>query len=322
MFRLWYFLKRKTPQNFKPVILITGCSSGLGFAIAQLLYRHTQYRIVITARSERLTTLSLQFTENDRCWVRALDVNSADERHQLISEIESSWGGVNILINNAGIAYRSVVEHMSDSDEQLQMSTNYFGPVALIRLVLPKMRELGRGKIINISSVSGMLAMPTMASYSASKYALEGVSEALWYETKPLGINVCLIQPGFVRSQSFERVYSGQHGPGSTATLNTHAAEENLSTLSANPYQDYYDNMIPFVRSLMHRSWADPAKIARLVLKVIQMENPPLWIPATIDAIFFYYIRRLVPRRWLLPLLFRALPNAKRWGQGYSRRRL
>src|SRR5690606_8275736 len=120
---------------------------------------------------------------------------------------KAKWDGVSILINNAGISYRAVVEHMNDKDEQLQMAVNYFGPVALIRLVLPFMREQGRGKIINISSVSGMLAMPTMASYSASKHALEGVSEALWYEAKPLGVNVSLIQPGFIRSKSFKNVY-------------------------------------------------------------------------------------------------------------------
>jgi len=96
---------------------------------------------------------------------------------------------------------------MTVADEQLQMQTNYFGPLALIRDLLPSMREKGRGKIINVSSVSGMIAMPTMASYSASKHALKGASEALWYEMKPYGINVSLIQPGFIKSNSFHNVY-------------------------------------------------------------------------------------------------------------------
>jgi short-subunit dehydrogenase len=104
-------------------------------------------------------------------------------------------------ISRPSASYRAVVEHMSEPEEQHQFDTNYFGAVGLIRLVLPYMREIGRGKIINVSSVSGMLAMPTMGSYSASKYALEGLSEALWYEVRPLGINVSLIQPGFVKSK-------------------------------------------------------------------------------------------------------------------------
>jgi short-subunit dehydrogenase len=169
------------------------------------------------------------------------------------------------------------------------------------------MREKGRGKIINISSVSGMLAMPTMASYSASKYALEGMSEALWYETKPLGIDVSLIQPGFINSNSFRNVY--------------YTEKSNPKAVAGGPYCDYYDNMSPFVEKLMRNSFSTPEKIARLILKVIKKENPPLWIAATLDASIFYYIRRLLPRRLLLPILFYALPGARHWGRSYTHKR-
>lgn len=305
MLSLWYWLRRRTPSSFQPVILVTGCSTGIGLALSQMLYAQKNYRVIVTARSP--DSLRARFEESDRFWIRSLDVTSEEQRVKLIEEISAAWGGVNVLINNAGISYRAVVEHMTGEHEFRQMATNYLGPVGLIRLVLPHMRQLGRGKIINVSSVSGMLAMPTMASYTASKYALEGLSEALWYETKPLGINVTLIQPGFVRSKAFERVYYTEQSK--------QAKQENQT------YGDYYSNMAPFIERFMKISLSDSGSIAKLILKVIKTENPPLWIPATLDAYIFYYLRRFVPRRLLLPVLFYLLPRARRWGRLYTRKR-
>lgn len=308
MFHLWYWYKRRTRQTFKPVILVTGCSSGIGLAIAEALYSIRSYRVIVTARpGPSLQRLLDRFEQDERFWVRGLDVTSPAQAERLMAEVNLKWGGVNILVNNAGISYRAVVEHMTAEDERRQMETNYLGPARLIRMVLPVMRDEGRGKIINISSVSGMLAMPTMASYSASKAALEGMSEALWYEVKPLGINVSVIQPGFVRSKSFENVVYTE------ASLSAKDGE--------GVYGDYYVNMIPFIARLMKLSPVNPRDIAKLVVKVIRTENPPLWIPATWDALAFYYLRRLVPRRLLMPFLFWWLPKARQWGRKYTKRR-
>jgi NAD(P)-dependent dehydrogenase (short-subunit alcohol dehydrogenase family) len=300
-------LRRRRRTSYKPVILITGCGSGLGYATAELLATVQGYRIVITARKRALDFLKAKFPESDRIMVRELDVNEESQRQAVCDEVRSNWGGVDILVNNAGISYRAVVEHMSEIEELQQLKTNYLGPMGLIREIVPHMRAKGRGKIINVSSVSGMLAMPTMSAYSASKYALEGASEALWYEMKPLGVNVSLIQPGFVRSNSFFNVYytklaqAAEHGHG--------------------PYSDYYQHMTPFIEKMMRRSRATPEKIARLIYKVIRTENPPLWIPASLDAVVFYYVRRLLPRRWLMPFLFYCLPGSKTWAKKYSQRR-
>lgn len=299
--------KKNTSRiELQPVVLVTGCSSGIGLALAELLYKEQHYRVIATARAASLASLSERFQDNNRFWVRQLDVTNDAERNELIREISEAWGGVNILINNAGVSYRAVVEHMNVAEEQHQFDVNYFGPVGLIRCVLPHMRKLGRGKIINISSVSGMLAMPTMGSYSASKYALEGLSEALWYEVRPLGINVSLIQPGFVRSKSFLNVvYSTQSGP-----------EHGVEGL----YADYYQHMTPFIKRLMDFSFTTPASVARRVLKIIKKRNPPLWIPATLDAKVFYYLRRFVPRAILLELLFATLPRVRLWARKYTNR--
>lgn len=300
-------MSKPQSQNYKPVILITGCASGLGLAMAQLMQKQGIYRLVLTAREKSLPKLKEFFTEGDSILLRALDVTSDAEREHLIKEIDALWGGVDVLINNAGISYRAVIEHMTEKDEQLQMATNYLGPMGLIRLVLPGMRERGRGKIINISSVSGMLAMPTMASYSASKHALEGASESLWYETRPFGITVSLIQPGFIHSNSFQNVY--------------HSAMSEPSRNWDGPYSDIYNNMTPFVARLMNMSFTTPEKMARLTLKTIQTQNPPLWIPATWDATVFYYIRRIFPRRLLLPFLYFCLPHSRHWGRKHTHKR-
>ncbi|MGE0762630.1 MAG: SDR family oxidoreductase [Bdellovibrionales bacterium] len=299
--------RRKRRNPFKPVVLLTGCGSGLGFATAEALAKIEDYRVVVTARARSLDFLHSKFPESDRLIVRELDVNNVEQRRRLCQEVLEMWGGVDILVNNAGVSYRAVVEHMSDADELHQLTTNYLGPMGLIRLVIAHMRNKGRGKIINISSVSGMLAMPTMASYSASKHALEGASEALWYEMKPLGIDVCLLQPGFINSNSFFNVSY------------TKASER--SEHSDGLYSDYYKNMTPFVERMMRRSPVTPETIAKLVIKVIRTENPPLWIPATPDAWVFYYLRRWLPRRWLLPFLFYCLPNATEWAKEYTHRR-
>ncbi len=301
----WFY--RHRPQNFKPVVLVTGCGSGIGRALARALYHLPQYRVVVTAREKSLAELHAELPETDRFLIRALDVTQEPQRDSVVSEIEQRWKGVNILINNAGISYRSVIEHMTEKDEQLQMATNYLGPMGLIRRVLPHMRKEGRGKIISVSSVSGMLAMPTMASYSASKYALEGACEALWYEGKPLGIDVSLVQPGFIHSNSFKNVY---YSPKSDPSISEGEA-----------YSDYYHYMAPFVEKMMNRSWSTPEKVAQTILGVVQQENPPLWIAATFDASFFYYVRRLLPRRWLLPFLFACLPHARSWGKPYTKKR-
>jgi short-subunit dehydrogenase len=132
------------------------------------------------------------------------------------------------------------------------------------------------------------------------------MSEALWFEVRPLGINVSLIQPGFVQSKSFQNVkYSSQSGP-----------EHGIEGL----YADYYQHMTPFIERLMGYSLTTPASVAKKILKVIRQRNPPLWVPATLDATIFYYLRRFVPRRILLELLFATLPRVKLWAKKYTRK--
>ena len=286
----------------KKVVLVTGTSSGIGLALVQRLRDCGRYRVVATAREGSLGKLvEAGVEEGETLLVRALDVTRDVEREAVIAEIEARWGGVDVLVNNAGISFRAVIEHLHETDLQLQLAVNCIGPMELIRRVLPGMRDRRWGRIINISSVGGMMAMPTMGGYSASKFALEGASEALWYEMRPWNVRVSLVQPGFVRSDSFEKVYF--------------SADASRAVDSAVEYGVYYDNMGRFIARLMRRAFATPDSIARRIVAVMDQERPRLRVPATIDAYFFYLIRRWLPRKFYHWLLYRNLPNIDAWGE-------
>lgn len=287
----------------QPVVLVTGISSGIGLALARMLWASTQYRVVVTARAQSLSKIKNEpFRDNSRFRVRPLDVTSAAEREALLSELCRDWGGVDILVNNAGIAYRAVFEHMTDAELEAQFATNFLGPMALMRQLLPHMRSRGSGRIINVSSVSGMMAMPTMASYSASKFALEGATEAIWYEMRPWNIKVTLVQPGFIRSESFKNVY-----------LSELARRSNNDP--ADPYHRYYRYMRPFIEKMMGRALSTPEKVAQVILNCMAQKNPPLRVFATVDAWLFGIMRRILPRFFYHELLYFCLPGIKHWRQ-------
>lgn len=283
-------------------VLVTGASTGLGLALSELLIEATDFHLVLTAREKSLGRFAQEgIIENERVWIRPLDVTMTSEREDRVKEINDLLGGVDILINNAGIACRAVVEHVTEPERLAQMDINFRSPMELARLVLPSMRAKRAGKIINISSVGGMMAMPTMAVYSASKFALEGASEALFYEVKPWGINVSLVQPGFINSASFQRV------------VYTALSDESIASRNES-YYSHYHYMEPFIQRMMGAAVATPQRVARKILKTALQKNPPLRVPATIDAHLFGLMRRFLPRRLYHWALYRNLPHIKEWG--------
>ena len=287
-------------QDKSAVVLITGASTGIGLALARKLMSEP-YRLVLTARSSSMSRFAEHgIEESASILLRSLDVTNPDEANSVIADICRIWGGVDILINNAGVAYRAVMEHLSDEDEEDQFHINYLGPLHLIRCVLPYMRSRRQGRIINISSVGGMMAMPTMGGYSASKFALEGASEALWYELKPWGIKVTLLEPGFVNSNSFQNaVFTPQ--------------SRNAMDDPNQPYHPYYTNLIRFIEKMMLSSPTTPEKIAAQILKIMRHRNPRLRVSATYDAVIFRLLRRILPQRLYHWVLYRSLPNINHW---------
>ncbi len=293
----------KTQMNSSPAtVLLTGASSGIGLALAKMLAQQPdRYRLIATAREDSLTSLQ-QEVRGPMVEYRMLDLMQEGSCRALMEEIDQRFGGVDILINNAGMSYRAVVEHVQPDEAQRQMQTNFFAPLLLMRVTLPNMRRKRSGRIINISSVGGMMAMPTMGIYSASKFALEGISESLWYEMRPWGIHVTLVQPGFVRSDSYRRVLLSDVA----AQVVQHRHE----------YYNYYLHMGKFIEALMQRATTTPESVAKKIIRLMEQRHPPLRAPVGIDAHFFSLLRRLLPRGWYHRLLYRFLPGIHRWGTG------
>ncbi|MCV2402462.1 SDR family NAD(P)-dependent oxidoreductase [Marinomonas sp. C2222] len=287
----------------KDVVLITGASSGLGLEIARQVIATNLYRVVLTARPNSLKRFqSEDIIESNDIILRPLDITCPEMRAALISEINEQYGGVDILINNAGFAFRAVVEDVSEENRLMQMNTNFRSPMELTRLCLPSMRQKRKGKIINISSMGGQMAMPTMAVYSASKHALEGATESLWYELKPWDIKVTLIQPGFINSKGFEKVKKTE--------LSQQSSEEKDSA-----YHQHYVNMENFIDKIMRITPYTSKTVALKVLKVMRAKNPPLRVAGTPDAVFFKLMRTLIPQRIYHWILYRCLPNINKWGK-------
>lgn len=283
-------------------LLLTGASTGLGLAIARQLLATRRFHLILTARARSLPRFAeAGIVESETLWLRALDVAVPEERQAVVAEIDAKLGGVDVLINNAGVAYRAVVEHFTEEARLDAMLINFRGPMDLIRLVLPGMRAKRMGRILNISSVGGMMAMPTMALYSASKFALEGATEALWYEVRPWNIKVSLIEPGFIHSDSFRKTRE---------TMTSHEAIVD----PGDPYHAHYEHMAGLIEKLMSLTRASPEAVARTIVRVLGRSNPPLRVPATWDAHAFSLLRRLLPRGLYHQVLYRLLPRIDVWG--------
>lgn len=295
--------KFKYSDRRRRVVLITGASTGLGLALTKLLHQTGKFHVIATARlSSIMRFKDAGVFENENLWIRPLNVLSKNERDAVIGEANEKLGGIDILVNNAGYCLRGVVEQVNETERLKQIDTNFRAPMALIRGVLPHMRKKRSGHIINVSSVGGMMAMPTMSIYNASKFALEGATEALWYEVRPWNIKVCLIQPGFINSDSFKNVELTRESRRSILDKN-------------NPYFYHYRSMAPFIAQLMKLSPSTPETIAKKILRVIEDSSPSLRIPVTLDAYFFGLLRKFLPRNWYHALMYYSLPRVFRWGE-------
>jgi NAD(P)-dependent dehydrogenase (short-subunit alcohol dehydrogenase family) len=293
---------RRKERREVTTILITGASVGIGLELAKLL-RNGPHRLVLTARATSLSRFAKEgIVPGERILILPLDVTIDEERRAAIRAVERRWGGVDVLVNNAGISYRAVAEHVTEAERLAQLDSNFLGPMEMIRLVLPHMRTQRYGRIINVSSVGGMTAMPTMSIYSASKFALEGASESLWYEMRPFNVRVSLVRPGFIHSDGFRKTRFTAQGQIALAD-------------ASNPYHQHYANMDELIEGLMTLTFYTPKDVAETILEVIERKNPPLWVSGTLDAQLFDLLRRLIPSGLYHRLLYAGLPRIWRWGQ-------
>jgi NAD(P)-dependent dehydrogenase (short-subunit alcohol dehydrogenase family) len=181
-----------------PVWLITGCSSGLGRALAISIIRRG-WRAIVTARNLSHVSDIVKGAE-ERALAIALDVTDVDQIQAVVMAAREKFGRIDVLVNNAGYGYQSAVEEGDEAEIRAQFETNVFGVFALTRAVLPGMRVQRGGRIINITSVAGLIGFPGSGYYAASKHAIEGWSDSLRAEVSSLGIGVTCVEPGPFRT--------------------------------------------------------------------------------------------------------------------------
>jgi NAD(P)-dependent dehydrogenase (short-subunit alcohol dehydrogenase family) len=177
---------------------ITGASTGLGKALAEEVLAHGD-RVVFGARTvSAMTPLAERYP--DQALAVSLDVSDARQRADAVRAAEAQFGAIDVLVNNAAIDFIGAIEEQDERDYRATFEVNFFGAVELIRLVLPGMRRRRHGTIVNVSSMDGLSSLPANGFYSASKFALEGLTEALWQEIEPLGLRAFLVEPGSLRT--------------------------------------------------------------------------------------------------------------------------
>ena len=235
--------------------LITGCSTGIGREIARAALE-AGHSVAVTARNvDAVADFVDQF--GDRALALPLDVTNRDQITAVVGEVEKAFGGIDVLVNNAGYGYMAAVEEGEDAEVRKLFDTNYFGVVDTLKTVLPGMRARRSGHVINISSMTGLVANPPNAYYSSTKFALEALTEALAKEVGPLGIKVTAIEPGAFRTDWAAR-----------------SMQE-----SSTPIGDYDDNVgarKTLIKQFADHLPGDPRKVAEAVLMVAGLDEPPL----------------------------------------------
>ena len=237
-----------------PRWLITGCSTGFGREIARAALEAGHSVVVTARRADAVQDFGDEF--GDRALAVALDVTDTGQIAAAVAAADKAFGGIDVLVNNAGHGYLSAVEEGDDAEVRKLFDVNYFGAVDMIKAVLPSMRARGSGHIVNISSMTGLVANPPNAYYSSTKFALEAVTEALATEVRPLGVKVIAIEPGAFRTD-----------------WATRSMKE-----SDTPISDYADVAArkDLIKQFADHLPGDPRKVAEAVLMVTELDDPPL----------------------------------------------
>ena len=187
---------RTLPVAEQPVWFVTGCSTGFGRELAkQVLDRG--YRAVVTARNPDDLK---EFMGRDEALILKLDVTDPAQVEAAIKAARERFHQIDVLVNNAGIGYFAAIEEGEEAQVRRMFDINVFGLGRMIQAVLPAMRERRKGCIVNLSSIGGLRGFPALGYYNATKFAVEGLSEALWQEVEPLGIRVMLVEPSGFRT--------------------------------------------------------------------------------------------------------------------------
>jgi NAD(P)-dependent dehydrogenase (short-subunit alcohol dehydrogenase family) len=243
---------KKNTNTENPVWFITGCSTGFGRELAtQALERG--YRVVVTARKpDEVEALAAK----GEALVLKLDVTDQNQIDTAIKAAEKQFGGIDVLVNNAGIGYFAAVEESEEKEVRRMFEINVFGMGRMIQAALPGMRRRRKGFIVNISSVAGLRSFPSLGYYDATKFAVEGLSEALWQEVEPLGIKVMLVEPSGFRTD-----WAGRSANESKKQIADYAATAGVCRSE--------------MRADSGKQPGDPARAAKAIVEAVASLNPP-----------------------------------------------
>ncbi|PMS14985.1 short-chain dehydrogenase/reductase [Trinickia dabaoshanensis] len=246
------------------ILLITGVSSGFGRALAREALA-AGHKVVGTVRSAEAKR-DFEALSDGAAFAYLLDVTDFDAIDGVVARIEADVGPIDVLVNNAGYGHEGILEESPLSEMRRQFDVNVFGAVAMMKAVLPFMRNRRSGHILNITSMGGHITMPGIAYYCGSKFALEGITESLGKEVKPFGIAVTAVAPG-----SFRTDWAGRS-----------------MTRTPRSIADYDPIFDPIRKAREERSGkqlGDPQKAARAMLAVIGAEHPPTHLLLGSDAL-------------------------------------
>jgi NAD(P)-dependent dehydrogenase (short-subunit alcohol dehydrogenase family) len=255
------------------VVLITGASSGIGKSCADALVMRND-RIYGTSRRP--------VQEKSPYPMIKMDVREDGEVRDAIRHVIDREGRIDVLINNAGITLTGAVEDTSLEEARSLFETNFFGILRVLRAVIPFMRQQGGGLVINMSSIGGFVGLPFQGLYCASKFALEGMSEALRMEVKPFNIDVVLLEPGDIR---------------------TDIRSKGIQTEVGAPYRDQFEKTLKIVVDNEERG-ADPHLVARKVIEIIEKETPGVrYVAGIVSQKSTVLVKRLLPSSVFLKLI-------------------
>lgn len=242
-------------EQKKSAWLITGCSTGFGRELAKQLLEGG-YRVAVTARDVEKVR-DLVEINRDNAVALALDVTNQAQIVEAVAEAENVFGRIDVLVNNAGFGYFGAIEETDESEARRMFEANFWGLAAMTRAVLPKMRQEKSGTIVNVSSIGGFVAFPAVGFYNATKFAVNGFSEALQKEVAALGIKVIIVQPSGFRTD----------WAGRSANEATNRIADYAETAGANQAT---------IRGYSGRQPGDPVRAARAIIEAVESENPPL----------------------------------------------
>ncbi len=235
--------------------LVTGCSTGIGREIARCALEAGDRVLVTARRTADVEDLVADFP--GLAVAQPLDVTDGDQVRAAVAAADDAFGGVDVLVNNAGYGYLSAVEEGDEDEVRRLFDTNYFGAVSMIKAVLPQMRERGSGHVVNISSMTGLVANPPNAYYSSTKFALEALTEALAKEVGPLGITVMAVEPGGFRTDWAKRSMKEAVAP-----IDAYAGDVGVRKDLIKQFADHLPG--------------DPRRVGEAVLMLVGLDDPPL----------------------------------------------